>query len=90
MSWLRKLKLEDVLPRILLICAIISQIVWVFIRSDDGHINYSHSSYVALGLMIGFYSSSVVSMLVIWLLKPRRARDSSPVGDTTTGRNSRE
>lgn len=79
MSWLKKLKVEDVLPRILLVCGIISQLVWIFIRSDDGHINYSHSSYVAFGIMIGFLSSCIISMLVIWLLKSRKQEADSPV-----------
>jgi len=89
LPWLKRLKSETVLPRILAVCGAICLVAWFYTARDDFRLN-SDGSFVTLGMCIGFYSSSVVSMLVIWLLKPRRARDSSPVGDTTTGRNSRE
>lgn len=79
MSWLRKLNVETVLPRILAVCGAISLIVYFSLYSEGGKFTYSHSSYVALGISIGFYSSSVISALMTWLLKPKNQKTDTPV-----------
>lgn len=71
MSWPKKLKVETVLPRTLAVCGAICLLAWFCMSRDDFRLN-SDGSFVTLGMTIGFYSSSLVSMLVIWLLKDKR------------------
>jgi hypothetical protein len=72
MSMLRKLKAETILPRVLALLGSISLLVYIFTSTDDGHFTYSRTSYVALGAVIGFDLSCVISMVAIRLSKDRK------------------
>ncbi len=71
------IRLVKILPRLFTVLSFIAFVVYLFLGRSGGHFTYSHPSYIAFGVSLGFLISSAVSGAVIWLLKDKKQEANS-------------